>query len=137
MDNGKIEITMEPAGYGTYRAADLSTQVAGASTVELVRVLMNGLLDEMVRTRVHIEHDRDEAKGRSIDKCIDMFAALTRSLDFELGGDAVVQLACLYDYCTARLNQAGVTLETELVDEVIGLVTTLRDAWQKVENCNT
>jgi flagellar secretion chaperone FliS len=125
---------MDHVGYGTYRAASLNTQVAGASPVQLVLVLMNGLLDEMVRTRAHIEHGRYEAKGRSINKCIDMFAALTSSLDFELGGDAVVQLARLYDYCTARLNQAGVTLDAATVDEVIGLVTTLRDAWQKVED---
>jgi flagellar secretion chaperone FliS len=125
---------MDHVGYGTYRAASLNTQVAGASPVQLVLVLMNGLIEEMVRARAHIEHSRYEAKGRSINKCIDMFAALTSSLDFELGGDAVVQLARLYDYCTARLNQAGVVLDTGMVDEVIGLVTTLRDAWQKVED---
>jgi flagellar secretion chaperone FliS len=125
---------MDHLGYGTYRAASLNTQVAGASPVQLVLVLMNGLLDEMVRARAHIEHGRYEAKGRSINKCIDVFTALTSSLDFELGGDAVVQLACLYDYCTARLNQAGVALDASMVDEVIGLITTLRDAWQKVED---
>jgi flagellar secretion chaperone FliS len=100
----------------------------------LVLVLMNGLLDEMVRARAHIEHARYEAKGHSINKCIDMFAALTSSLDFELGGEAVAQLGRLYDYCTARLNQAGCTLDPAMVDEVIELVTTLRDAWQKVED---
>jgi flagellar secretion chaperone FliS len=127
---------MDQAGYGTCRAANLNTEVADASPVQLVRVLMNGLLDEMVRARAHIEHGRYEAKGRSIGKCMDMFAALISSLDFELSGDAAVHLHHLYDYCAARLNQAGVTLETEQIDEVIGLVTTLRDAWQKVESRN-
>ncbi|GAB2592569.1 flagellar export chaperone FliS [Dyella jejuensis] len=125
---------MDPMGYGQYRSASLNTQVAGASPVQLVLVLMNGLLDEMVRVRAHIEHLRYEEKGRSINKCIDMFAALTSSLDFELGGEAVTQLGRLYDYCTARLNQAGCQLDTGMVEEVIGLVTTLRDAWQKVED---
>lgn len=127
---------MDHVGYGNYRAASLHAQVAGASPVQLVLVLMNGLLDEMARARAHIEHLRYEAKGHSINKCIDMFAALTSSLDFELGGDAVVQLARLYDYCTARLNQAGCALDTAMVDEVVALVTTLRDAWQKVEDSN-
>ena len=125
---------MDHVGYGTYREASLSAQVAGASPVQLVLVLMNGLLDELVRVHAHIEHARYEAKGRSVNRCIDMFAALTSSLDFELGGDAVVQLARLYDYCTARLNQAGLSMEPALVEEVIALVTTLRDAWQKVED---
>ena len=124
---------MDHVGYGTYRDTHLNAQIAGASPVQLVLVLTNGLLDEMARARAHIDHGRYAEKGQSINKCIDMFAALTSSLDFELGGDSVVHLSRLYDYCSARLNQAGCVLDTAMVDEVIGLVTTLRDAWQKVE----
>jgi flagellar secretion chaperone FliS len=125
---------MLSTGHTTSRTTSLDTQIASASPVKLVLVLMNGLLDEMVRTRGHIESGRYEAKDRSIDKCVDMFTALTSSLDFELGGDAAVQLACLYDHCTTRLNQAGIVLDANMVEEVIDLVATLRDAWQKVED---
>ncbi|MFC4762319.1 flagellar export chaperone FliS [Dyella koreensis] len=125
---------MDHVGYGNYRAASLHAQVAGASPVQLVLVLMNGLLDEMARARAHIEHRRYEEKGHSINKCIHMFAALTSSLDYELGGDTVNQIGRLYDYCTLRLNEAGCQLDVAVVDEVIGLVSTLRDAWQQVED---
>lgn len=125
---------MDHVSYATYREASLNAQVAGASPVQLALVLMNALLDEMVRVRAHIEHRRYEAKGASIGKCIDMFAALTSALDFELGGGLVQRLGELYEYCCARLNHAGCVLDPGMVDEVIGLVTTLRDAWQQVED---
>jgi flagellar protein FliS len=107
----------------------------GAPSVQLVLVLMNGLLDELLRARTHIEHARYEAKDRSIHKCIELLATLIHSLDFELGSDAAAQLDRLYDDCAIRLKRAGRTLDVAVIDEVSELVTTLRDAWQRVEVC--
>lgn len=120
-------------GYGDYQAANLAGQTASASPVRLVVVLMDGLLDEMARARAHIEAKRYEEKGDSINKCIGMLHGLTSALDFEAGGDVVVDLARLYEYCTWRLNEAGLTQDTVLVDEVSELIRTLRAAWEGVD----
>lgn len=125
---------MNQVGYGNYQAVSLHAQAASASPVQLVLLLMNGLLDEMARARAHIEQERYEAKGKSINKCIDILTDMISSLDFELGGETVSELARLYEYCAVRLNEAGLTLDTSKVDEVVGLVTILRDAWQTVED---
>lgn len=127
---------MDHVSYGAYRQASLNAQLCGASPVQLALVLLNALLDEMVRVRSHVEQRRYEAKGQSINKCIDMLAVLSSALDFEAGGEPVARMASLYEYCTARLNEAGCTLDTGMVDEVIGLVAMLRDAWQQVEERN-
>lgn len=118
------------------RSNQMHAQMADASAIQLVLVLMNGLVDEMVRARAHIEHGRYEAKDRSIDKCIELFATLINSLDDQLGNDAAMQLDCLHDDCIVRLNQASQALDVDRVDEVIKLVITLRDAWQRVEDCS-
>lgn len=118
------------------RSSPVLAQVADASSVQLVLVLMNGLLDEMMRARTHIEHGRYEAKGRSIDKCIELFATLINALDDELSSEAAMQLDCLHDHCIVRLSQASQALDVDMVDEVIELVITLRDAWQRVEDCS-
>jgi flagellar protein FliS len=109
--------------------------MAEASSVQLVLVLMNGLLDELMRARTHIEHGRCEAKGRSIRKCSELLATLIHSLDLELGSHAAMQLDRLYDDCNVRLHRADRALDVRMVDEVTGLVTALRDAWQKMEAC--
>lgn len=124
---------MDRIGYGSYQTVGLSTQTASASPVQLVLVLMDGLMDELARVRAHIEARRYEAKGLGITKCIDVLTALSSSLDFELGGEPVHDLARLYEYMTMRLNEAGISMDTALVDEVAGLVDTLRQAWRTLE----
>ncbi len=120
-------------GYGDYQAANLAGQIASASPVRLVIVLMDGLLDEMSRARAHIEAKRFEEKGASLNKCIGMLHGLTSALDFEAGGDVVVNMARLYEYCTWRLNEAGLALDPTIVDEVSELIRTLRAAWEGVD----
>ncbi len=39
----------------------------------------------------------------------------------------------LYDYCAERLYRAGVDLDPAIIDEVSGLLTTLRRGWQGMQ----
>lgn len=123
-------------GYRSYHAVNLDAQTANASPVQLVLVLMNGLLEEMARARAHIEHKRFEAKGNSINKCIDILNGLSSALEMETGGEVVANLARLYDYCAWRLNEAGLKLDTAMIDEVTKLVATLKGGWHQVEAAN-
>jgi len=120
-------------GYDNYCASDRDGQTAGASPVQLVVVLMNGLLDELARVRAHIEAGRYEQKGSSIAKCIAMFNGLTSMVDADAQSDVINRMTALYEYCVRRVNEAGITLDTALIDEVEALVTTLRDAWAAVD----
>nr|BAQ08185.1 flagellar protein FliS [Sphingomonas sp. A1] len=101
--------------------------------MQLVLILMDGLLDELARARAHIEARRYEMKAASLDRTIEMLNGLSSALDFEAGGDVVANLADLYDYCAERLYQAGVQLDVTRIDEVIGLLTTLREGWQGMQ----
>jgi flagellar secretion chaperone FliS len=124
---------MDLIGYNQYQTAGLSAQISSASPVQLVLVLTNALLDELARVSAHIQFRRYEAKGNAINKCIDLLTALSSSLDLELGGKPVADLARLYDYMTIRLNEAGVLMDTAIVDEVRGMLTTLHTAWCELE----
>ncbi|AOJ05993.1 flagellar protein FliS [Burkholderia sp. ABCPW 14] len=123
-------MNVEHVGYRSYHAANLETQIASASPVQLVLVLTDGLLDEMARARAHIEGRRYEAKAASIDKCIDLLNGLSSSLDMEAGGEVVSKLAALYDYCARCLSQASVDLDVEPLDEAARLIGVLREGWQ-------
>ncbi|GHD63355.1 MULTISPECIES: flagellar export chaperone FliS [Jeongeupia] len=127
---------MDYDAYRNYHAVNLEAQTANASPVQLVLVLMDGLLEEVARVRAHIEHKRYEQKGLGINKCIGLLNGLSSALDLDAGGEVVTNLARLYDYCALRLNEAGLRLETAMVDEVAGLLSTLREGWQGVQRAN-
>ncbi|MCW7536524.1 flagellar export chaperone FliS [Aquabacterium sp. A7-Y] len=120
--------------YRSYHAVNLEARTAQASPVQLVLILMDGLLEELARARAHIEARRYELKAKSLDKCIDILNGLSSALDPESGGEVVANLGRLYDHCAQRLYQAGYELDPAMVDEVSGLVGTLKRGWQGVES---
>lgn len=69
-----------------YQSADIGIQTAGATSQQLVLIMFNGLMDELVRARGHIEAKRYEHKANSINKCIDVLNALTGSLILLMAG---------------------------------------------------
>jgi len=122
--------------YGNYHAVNLDAQTARATPVELVLVLTDGLLEELARARGHIVGKRYEQKAISLDKCTQIINGLSSSLDFDNGGEVVVSLARLYDYCVARLYTAGIKLDPTLIDEVTTLMTTIKRGWVGVQANN-
>lgn len=119
--------------YQSYQAVNLSAQTAQASPVQLVLVLMDGLLDELARARGHVQARRYEQKAQSLEKCVAIINGLSSALDMEAGGEVVQNLARLYDYCAERLFRAGVELDVAIIDEVVRLITQIRDGWQGVQ----
>lgn len=127
---------MDYDAYSNYHAVNLKAQTANASPVQLVLILMDGLLEELARTRAHVAAKRYELKARGLDKCVDILNGLSSALDLENGGEVVQNLARLYEYCAWRLHRAGLDLEVSMVDEVVGLLTRIRDGWQGVQAAN-
>lgn len=121
---------MNTEAYQSYHRVNLGSLAAQASPVQLVLLLTDGLLEELLRARAHIEARRYELKARSLNRCIDMLNGLSSALDFEAGGELVVNLDRVYAYCGRRLYEVGFKLDAALIDEVIGLMSTLRRGWQ-------
>ena len=119
--------------YQSYHSVDLNAQTAQASPLQLVLILMDGLLDELARARAHIEAKRYELKAKSLDRAINMLNGLSFALDEDGGNEVVEKLGELYDYCARRLYQAGADLDVALVDEVVGLLETLREGWRGMQ----
>lgn len=126
---------MEIDPFNSYKSVNVGAQTAQASPVQLVLLLQDGLLEELARARAHIQHKRYELKAKSLDKCTLMLNGLSSALA-EDGGEVVKNLERLYAYCADRLYQAGVKLDVAIVDEVVGLLTTLREGWQGLQDRN-
>jgi flagellar protein FliS len=122
--------------YSSYHATNLDAQTARASPIELVLLLTDGLLEELARARAHIVGKRYEQRAHSINKCVDIINGLSSSLDFESGGQVVGNLANLYDFCAQHLNAAGIKQDPSMVDEVVKIMTTVRQGWAGVQARN-
>jgi flagellar protein FliS len=122
--------------YGSYHAVNLDAQTSRASPVELVLLLTDGLLDELARARAHILAQRYELKAASINKCVDIINGMSSSLDFEQGGQVVANLADLYEFCANHLQAAGVKLDPAMVDDVVRIMSTIRQGWAGVQARN-
>ncbi len=122
--------------YGDYHAVNLDAQTSRASPVELVLLLTDGLLDELARARAHIAAKRYEQKAASIDKCVEIINGLSSSLDFEQGGETVANLANIYEFCATHLHGAGIKMDPDMVDEVVRVLTTIRQGWKGVQERN-
>ncbi|WP_027866945.1 flagellar export chaperone FliS [Massilia alkalitolerans] len=122
--------------YGDYHAVNLDAQTSRASPIELVLLLTDGLLDELARARAHIAAKRYEQKAASIDKCVEIINGLSSSLDFEQGGETVANLANIYEFCATRLHGAGIKMDPAMVDEVVRVLTTIRQGWKGVQERN-
>lgn len=122
--------------YSNYHATNLDAQTSRASPIELVLLLTDGLLEELARARAHIVGKRYEQRAASINKCTDIINGLSSSLDFEGGGQVVANLANLYEFCATHLNAAGVKQDPAMVDEVVRIMTTIRQGWAGVQARN-
>ena len=56
------------------------------------------------------------------------------SLDLSAGGELAQRLAALYDYMSDRLLYANLHNSQPALDEVAGLLATLREAWAEIRS---
>lgn len=122
--------------YSSYHATSLDAQTSRASPIELVLLLTDGLLDELARARAHIVAKRYEQRATSINKCVDIINGLSSSLDVESGGQVVANLANLYEFCALQLHGAGVKQDPAMIDDVVKVMTTIRQGWAGVQARN-
>lgn len=117
--------------YG-YLSADLERQVATANPHQLVLIMFNGLMDELVRAKSHIQAKRFEEKAASINRCIDILNALSSALNYEQGGELAKTLASLYDYCVRCLYEASHQMAVDKLQEVELILSEIEAGWREM-----
>ena len=64
--------------------------------------------------------------------CQNIITELTVALDMENGGDLAQKLFQLYDYMNYSLVDINVTKRIEGIEEIRGLLLTLKEGWEKL-----
>jgi len=116
----------------SYGEVQVVTGVASANSVELIQMLFDGLIESLSITRGHIQRGAVADKAKSIARASRIVLGLQVALDFEKGGDLANNLNELYGYVTRRLIHVNIHNDLKVLDEIHGLMSEIREAWEHV-----
>jgi flagellar secretion chaperone FliS len=120
-------------GVNAYAKVGLETSVGAASPHKLIVMLYDGALVAVLSGLTHMKAGNIPAKGAAISKAITIIDnGLRAALDRKAGGEIAAGLDALYEYMSARLLQANLHNEPEMLEEVQRLLTELREAWNAI-----
>lgn len=116
-----------------YANVGLETGVVAASPHQLVVMLYEGA-ELAVRMAIKHMNEGDLAKkSAAITKASSIILnGLRAALDPRQGGDIALHLDALYAYMNQRLMLAHINNQTAPLEEVLGLLRELHDAWQQI-----
>ena len=115
-----------------YQQVNTQTSVTDADPHRLIQLLLNGALERVNMAKGKIEAKDYAAKGNLIGKSIEIVSALRGSLDFEKGGELAGNLEALYDYIERGLLEASVRNDPEKLEEMAGLLRTIKEGWDGI-----
>lgn len=125
---------MRKAALNAYGKQSLEAQVESASPHRLILMLFDGAIKSCNLAKIHMQNGAVADKGMAITKAIAIIQeGLSLSLDKEVGGELVANLEALYDYMGRRLLQANLHNDQAMLNEVIELLTGLKDAWEQID----
>lgn len=116
----------------TAHDAYLESRIESAGPVQLIRLLYQGAIGAVREARRHLASGDIVARSGAITKAFEIVTELALSLDRPRGGELAGRLARLYDYLQRRLIEANANQTDEPLAEVLGLLTTLGEAWRTI-----
>lgn len=119
---------MATSAYDAY----LESRILSADPLELVRILYRLAIDRIREARQHLAGGDIAARSKAISAASQVLAELSSSLDHQQGGEMSRRLAQLYDYMQWRLVDANFHQTAGPLEEVLGLLTTLSEAWENI-----
>lgn len=117
----------------SYQNLQTETAVSTASPSQLIVLVYDRILE-------HLRESRDLiASGGGCDipvqKSIDLISGgLVAALDFERGGEIAANLLAIYEWATRTLLRIRLRRDIALLDDVIRVLSPLRDAWAVAAN---
>jgi len=109
----------------------IQTQVSTTTQGDLVIMLFDAALKYLHQAKEKIVEKNYAQKGILISKALDILAELQGSLNINKGGDLADRLQKLYFFCSSRLLTANLKMDVTKIDEVVGILSGLRDAFSE------
>ncbi|HHY13193.1 MAG TPA: flagellar export chaperone FliS [Thermoanaerobacterales bacterium] len=105
-----------------------NTQIQTASQERLLIMLYEGAIKFTNQGKLAFEEEKYDNANELIKRAQDIVNELMISLDFN-SGEVAGNLFALYEYIYHQLVQANIKKDTSILDEVTGLLTSLKETW--------
>lgn len=116
-----------------YANVGLETGVSMASPHQLIVMLYEGAELSIRMAIKHLNEGDVAKKCAAISKASHIVIdGLRASLDLKQGGEIAQQLDSLYEYMNQRLILANINNQTAPLEEVLGLLRELHEAWHQI-----
>lgn len=112
--------------------AYMQTHVTTTTPGHLVVMLYDGAITFLEQAKEEIAARNFAKKGILISQALDIIAELDGSLNNDKGGELAQNLHRLYMYCNTRLLRANLKMDTAIIDEVIGILSSFRSAFAEI-----
>ncbi|MDR3640799.1 MAG: flagellar export chaperone FliS [Humidesulfovibrio sp.] len=112
--------------------AYLATQVTTASQGDLLVMLYDTAIKHLRQSIEKMRVGDMAGKGILISKAITIVSELQQCLNKERGGEIAKNLSNLYFFCNTRLLMANLKVKPEIVEEVITILSGLRQAFAQI-----
>lgn len=115
----------------TYNAFEQYKQntVFTATPEELTLMLYDGAIKFINKGKIAIQAGETQKAHEAIIRAQDIIIELLSSLDMKY--EISKNLKDIYDFMMSRLIDANISKNSEPLDEVLGLMTELRDTWKE------
>lgn len=133
MDN-RMNVTTQGGGAAAsqYQQIDTQSEIAAATPHRLIQLMMERALAKIGMARGHMQRDDVREKGSNIGDAISIINGLQASLNHKADARMSANFDALYSYMMRRLLEANLRDDTEILDEVTGLLQELKEAWDAV-----
>ena len=105
-------------------------QISTADPGTILLMLYEGAIDALKRAIQHLAERNMAEKGRYILRAHDIITQFVVSLDYDVGGELASNLEGLYRYMLNQILFANVENDSRRLEEVIALLSTLKDGWE-------
>lgn len=127
MNTGKLNNAVKE-----YNRINITSGVEDADPHRLIQMLMQGALEKLAIAKGYLERDDINGKGSHISWAISIIEGLRASLNMDEGGEIAKNLEDLYEYMIRRLLRANLENDIALIEEVTGLLQTVKTAWDDI-----
>ena len=115
-------------GIKEYQDSAVITQSRG----RLVVLLYDGAIKFMKLAIKELEANNYEAKGRYINRALDIINELNAVLDMNAGGELASNLRRLYCFMSKQLTEANMKRDPQMIRDVIKLMEELNQSWKTI-----
>lgn len=123
---------MTQAALAAYGAVKVHSAIEGASPPQLISMLFDGVSSRLNQSLTAIEAGEIAKKGELISQTISILEYLTAVLDEHKAPEVANNLQGLYRYMVTTLLNANIKNDPTAIQEVISLMTEVRDAWTEM-----